>query len=322
MKVKNYVIGAMAVFAFAACSQDEVNDDPVEVRISASIDAMTTRAVNDQWSKDTIGVRVTASTSTMKDLYKNVEYRTTESGTSATFTPASDAITFQSETGEVTFAAYAPYQASADNALPGTDGVITVNTKDYNTDADQRKIDFLYASGAKASKSSPTVVFANISGGTDCSFKHVMSRLVLVLKVDASASLGADKIFDATDVKLSGLKHSGTFNVTTGATATTGSTTTDWIITGCKKTDSSPTRTYSLILLPQDASSGLPFSLTIDGQTYSTTTTGIAPNLEAGKSYTYTITVTTGSETGGLTIEGSTITDWDSAGGGSVDATK
>ena len=343
MKAKYLMIATVATM-LAACSNDEneVNNGPVEARITAGVSGPSTRAVDDKWkTSDNIGVRVESVTGTtagidskMADSYKNVKYTAstlTNDDKTATFTPATTGagIFFQDASETVTFTAYAPYQASsAANALPGTkgDGVIGVNTDgsaDNTQAASQEKIDFLFASGATASKSSPIVTFANKTNepsGTDCSFKHKMARLQLVLNVSTSDGFAAgDMIKEGNVFKLSGLKHEGTFNVTTGATSVTSeNATADWVITLFKHTDAENVRTYSLILLPQDVSqNGLKLAITIDGQVYTTKDDAIKPNLEAGKSYSYEITA----KKQGLKVNGCTITAWTSVDGTEGDAT-
>lgn len=331
MKSKYLMIAAAATL-LAACSNDEneVNDGPVEARVTAGLSGPVTRAVDDKWNADAIGVMATGVTggsgnSSMTQLYKNVKYTTTSTTDKADFTPATTGagIFFQDAKETVTFAAYAPYQKSDANTLPGNNGSVTVNTAENNGDDKQESIDFLYASGATASRSNSTVTFANKSNddGTDCSFKHKMARLDLVLKVSTTDGFTADQIFaDANTVNLSGLKHAGTFNVTTGVAAVNANATvtTDWNITACKKADdeTTKTRTYSLILLPQDASAtGLPLTINIGNQDYKNTS-DIKPNLQAGNSYTYTITV----KKTRLAVSGCTITDWNNGGTGSGDA--
>ena len=126
---------------------------------------------------------------------------------------------------------------------------------------------------------------------------------------------GPDDIFGGS-FNLGGLIHEGTFNVTDGTTATTGSEVADWDISGCKYTDAATTRTYSLILLPQDLSGkALNVEVGIGGQTYSNSD-AINPNLQAGYTYTYTITV----KKSGLVVSGCTITNWNTGSTGSGDA--
>ena len=81
----------------AACSneENEVNNGPVEARITARIDGPQTRAVDQSWSAgNTIGVRVTGvtGTSTMQDIYKNVKYTVGSAGLTGIFTAESGGI--------------------------------------------------------------------------------------------------------------------------------------------------------------------------------------------------------------------------------------
>ena len=287
---------AAAALTLAACSNDEnmgMTDGPVEARITAGLSAPTTRAIGTNWNADEIGVWVKdAPASDMETLYKNVFYTTTSTGATAEFTAATgQGIFFQDANETVTFAAYAPYQPSANNAtLPGDNGKVDVNTETNNTEALQEDIDFLFAEGATATRTNYTVTFTNNTGGADHSFHHKMAQLNVVFQVSTNDGFAANQIFDGT-FNLGGLIHEGTFNVTDGTTKTTGSEVTDWNITACKYTDDATTRTYSLILLPQDLSSNpLNVAVGIGGQTYYNSD-AINPNLQAGYTYTYTITV-------------------------------
>lgn len=302
----------------AACSNDEneMNNGPVEVRITAGIDGPATRAIDQKWSSgNTIGVMVTTANSDMETLYQNVKYTVGNGGENGAFTAEpGKGIFFQDASEEVTFAAYSPYQTSADAAtLPETNGTVTgVNTQDQKTQATQETFDYLFASGATASKSNPTVEFKDGNN-----FKHKMARLILVLKTSETDGFTAGQVFNGT-YKLGGLKHNGTFNVTDGTAAATEEAVNDWDITNNYKEDdkSANTRTYTMILYPQATGGALTFSATIDGQTY-TNTTAIYPGLTNGNSYTYTITM----KKTGLTVSGCTINKWNDGAGGSGDAT-
>lgn len=324
MKLK-YLLIATAATLLAACSNDEneVNNGPVEARITAGIDGPVTRAVDEEWRLgNIIGVMVTGvsgtttgESSTMKDLYKNVRYAVESAGKNGIFTATSGKIFFQDASETVTFAAYSPYQSSTDAAtLPGTDGTVTgVDTQDQSTTGDQEKFDYLFATGATASRSNPTVEFKESN-----QFKHKMSRLILVLKTSATDGFTADQVFNAV-YKLGGLKHEGTFNVTDGtaAVSTTAMAVSDWEITNNVYMNNYPagTRTYTMILYPQTLLSPLTFSATIDGQTY-VNKSDIQPALAAGTSYTYTITM----KKTGLTVSGCTIEGWTNDTGGSGNA--
>ena len=250
--MKKFFIFAAAALTLAACSNDEnmeMTDGPVAARITAGLSAPTTRAIGTNWNADRIGVWVKdAPASDMETLYKNVLYTTTSTGATADFTATTgEGIFFQDADETVTFAAYAPYQESdANETLPGNNGKVDVKTDNMNTATDQEKIDFLFAEGAEASRASSTVSFTD-----DHSFHHKMAQLNVVFQTSITDGFGPDDIFGGS-FNLGGLIHEGTFNVTDGTTETTGSEVADWDISGCKYTDAATTRTYSLILLPQD----------------------------------------------------------------------
>jgi hypothetical protein len=318
----NLIIIVTAAMILAACSseENEVNNGPVAAKVTASIDGAMSRAVDQTWAaNDAIGVMATSSsssTSTINTLYKNVKYTVGGAGTAGTFT-STDGIFFQAAGQTVTFAAYYPYQTSADKAtLPGTNGVVTgANTQSQSTAAAQSAFDYLYASGATASKSQPTLTFSG-----DYLFRHRMARLILVLKTSADDGLTAAQVnASTTTFKLGGLKHNGTFNVTDGTAEATGSEEADWNITSNVNNvyiSGDGTRTYTMILYPQTVAAALPFSAIIDGQTFANTT-AIQPALQAGYSYTYTITV----KKTGMVISGCTIHAWNTGTSGSGDAT-
>ncbi len=319
---QNMILLAAAALALAACNNEtpETDNRPVAARITAGLSTPTTRAIGTNWNADEIGVWVKdAPASEMETLYKNVHYTTDSKEATATFTATTgEGIFFQDADETVTFAAYAPYQPSNGNAtLPGNNGKVDVKTDNMNTATDQEKIDFLFAEGATATRTNYTVTFADntASGGADHSFHHKMAQLNVVFQTSETDGFSPFDVFGCS-FNLGGLIHEGTFNVTDGTTETTGSEVADWDISGCKYTDASTTRTYSLILLPQDLTNkALNVKVGIGGQTYSNNNT-INPNLQAGYTYTYTITV----KKSGLVVSGCTITPWTSGTTGSGDA--
>ena len=304
MKTKKYLFLAAAAMAFAACSNDDdAVNAPVEARITAGVNTPETRALNNQWEQDAIGVMVTnAPTSNMATLYKNVKYTTTaNSAAAATFTPEGEGIFFQDANETVTFAAYAPYKESAANALPGTNGVIEGSTADQGDRTKQKAFDYIYASGATATRSNPTVEFKETNA-----FAHKMTRLVIIVKTSAQDGFTADQVTSGT-YSLSGLNHSGEFDVTTGEAKATGTATADkWSLTdkSLKTEGETDQVTFTSILYPQTLTDNLTFEAVIDGQTYTNNT--IKPELEAGKSTTVTITV----KKTGLTVSGCTVSEW------------
>ena len=322
--VKFFVFAAASVM-LAACTHEKNEtglDHLVAARITADVSGLQTRATGATWNADKIGVMTVSASGTMAN-YKNVGYKTSSTGASATFTPITlgGGIFFEDADDVITFAAYAPYASTANaSTLPGSsnDGKIAVNTSSQDTATAQEAIDYLYATGAKASKSSPIVEFKD-----DYAFKHKMARLVLKVQVSTSDGFSSGDVLNLADYKLGGLIHEGTFDMTSGTAAVNGTAVTDWMLRQCsgesesrKATDncvasysnSNGEMTLTMILLPQTLSKALAFSVAPnDGeeQTYSNTA-GIQPGLEAGKSYSYTVTV----KKTGLEVSGCTITDW------------
>lgn len=303
MKKQNIFMIAMAALAMTACSSDEQTyDGPVAARISAGVSGSATKALNDVWEADEIGVTVVdAPNSEMEALYKNVKY-VTEATTSAAANFTSDApICFQDSEEEVTFSAYGPYQSEL-----GADGSVAVNTAKQSTRAEQRPFDFIYASGAKASKANPTVEFKKVPDGDNHAFAHKMTRLVLVVKAGDLMSFDEVK---AAAITLGGLKHEGTFNAYTGVAAASGEAVADWSLANAMKAEGTDALTFTAILLPQALASTLAFKATIADVVYANNT-AINPALKAGTSYTYTITV----KCTGLEVSGCTIGGWEDAG--------
>ena len=297
--MKKYIIFAVAAMAFAACTNEEeiLDDSPVAVRISAGV---STRAIDDMWEQDQIGVMVTGGNATMAELYKNVWYYTDATGTDkANFTAyhANSPIYFKG-TEEATFAAYGPYKMSDANVLPGTDGVIskTDGTKYQNSESGRRGIDYIYASGEKGSLSRPDIAFK---------FKHVMARLIIKVQASTDSGITADQIKDGS-YYLSGFVQSGTFNVVTGeAKADENAQATDgWSLETYSMVEKGTDDiTFTAILYPQTLSKALVFNALIGVNSYTAT---FKPELKSGESFTANITVRKGE----IAMSGSSIEVW------------
>lgn len=327
MKRKECFFLAVAALAFASCSNDDdlnMNNGPVEARISAGVSNPLTRAIDNLWEADEIGVMVkevtgTTSnvTSVMKELYKNVKYSTSSTDKTATFTAIGNkGIFFQDASETVTFAAYGPYQASEPDALPGEDGVITGSTASQSTRELQKAFDFIHASGAEASRQSPDVIFDESHP-----FEHKMTRLIIEVKPGTDNDITIDDLTkEGTSYILGGLNHSGQFDITAGTAKATGTeVVNDWSLStnslkGTKETDTKVT--FISILYPQELNNkALTFKATIDNQTY-TNSDKIKPKLDAGYTYTYTITV----KKTGISVSGYKISEWAPGDGGNGDA--
>lgn len=302
--MKQYIFLAAAAMLMSACNTDKENLDngPVEAIITAGVDGATSRANNNLWEEDEIGVMVIApSGNSMMELYKNVKYTTSANGkTEAIFKAYTQGIFFQSA-DDITFAAYGPYRESDANVLPGGDGVILDSTKYQNSRDVQKKVDYIYAFGATASRGNQTVEFKD-----DNKFNHKMSRLIISVKTSSDDGFTAEDVA-AGVYTLGGLNHYGQFDVTTGTAEAIGETIDDaWSLTdNSLKTENNGVVTFTSILYPQTLQNALKFTATIDDLSY-TNDSGIHPALEAGKSYSYTITV----RKTGISISGCTIGNW------------
>lgn len=297
MKTSKYLFLGMAALAFAACNNEEViNDGPVAAQVSAGIEGVQTRAAGISWdSNDQIGISCNGG----KTTYTNVLY-TVSDVSSGSF--ASDAPIYFQDLDEVTFSAYYPYTADG-----GTTIEKTITAADQETVA-QKKIDYMFATGATASKQSPNVKFTN-EDGTDARFKHRMSQLSFTFNQGADTDLK-----NMTDFTVSGLKMEGTFDTTDGTATVTGTAgAAELKITGTPP--ASNTYIRSLILFPQQVVNGkFNLSLTLGGETYKTELS--VPNggtdLTAGNKYTYTITV----KKTEIVVSQSSIEGWDDGGDG------
>lgn len=341
MNTKLFILAATATALVACAKENEApkSSGSVEAQITANVSGPKTRAINNTWNADVIGVMAVdaaGTTTTMGSKYKNAAYRTESTGTSADFTPRREGagIFFEDASDEFTFAAYAPYASSANaSTLPGDNGKITIKTDNQSTISRQENIDYIYATGAKASKSNPVISFTNntAAGGSDCSFKHKMARLILKVQVSNTDGFDDTAVLEFADYKLGGLVHEGTFDVKTGTAATAGSVVSDWMLRQCTGAPKTATdkcvatfdaatgvMTFTMILLPQTLANALVLEISPDDGEYQSYSNKdmIKPALEAGYSYTYTITV----KKTGLTLSGSTIENWNDGGSHAGDA--
>ena len=296
MKTSKYLFLGMVALAFAACNNEEViNDGPVAAQVSAGIEGVQTRAAGPNWDSN---AQIGISCSGGKTTYTNVLY-TVSDVSSGSF--ASDAPIYFQDLKEVTFSAYYPYAAAG--------GTIekTITATDQEAEA-QKKIDYMFASGAKASKQNPSVKFTN-ERDTDARFTHRMSQLSFTFNQGADTDLT-----NMADFTISGLKMEGTFNTENGtASVTNTAQAAELKIT--ETPSASDTYTRSLILFPQQVENGkFNLSLTLGGETYKTELS--VPNggtdLTAGNKYTYTITV----KKTEIVVSQSSIEGWGDGGDG------
>lgn len=290
MKTKHFAFAALAL-SLAACNNDNENlnnDGPVAAQFTADIYKAVSTRVNSEGTgftdNDCIGIN-------SEDI-TNVPY-VRENGQ---FGPKGTTIYFN-DTETKTFSAYYPYRE--DSELQN--GIVSVNTDQYGQGPE---IDFLFASGATGSTSSPTVSFTDKTdkGDADNSFHHRMSLIKFTFKP------GDGLIFNGmepADYTLDGLKHEGTFDTATGTTAVTAAAESPITMQLGGAT------TSQVIILPQGVTTSLDLTVSFNGLDYTTTLPNPskpeANQFSAGYAYTYNITLSNK----GITVEEPEIKPWE-----------
>lgn len=312
--MKKIYIFALSALLLTACSGEEPAGNPegeVAVRITAGVNDALTRADGSVWEADRIGVTVTSSPkSDMATRYRNMLYSTTSNDAVAEFSAAGEEIYFQNREESVTFSAYAPY-SELTGSDSSADAAVAFNTEDQSSRELQKKIDFIYAEGATASREKPEVLFSD-----EAAFRHVMSRLVIEVRTSTDDGFSAEEVFGG-HYTLGGLAHSAVFKPFKGVVEASGEAVADWNLdTKARSVNGTASKTFSAILVPQTLAEPLKFKAELAGQIF-LNETGIKPTLESGKSYKYTITV----RKTGLTVSGCTIVDWTDGGSFDGDAT-
>lgn len=313
MRTKMMAAAAMTIL-LTGCNSEEglpVGGSQGMAHFSATIHAPGTRAYDQSWEvNDEIGISGTSG----DKAYTNVCYLT--EGGNGSFTPKGEKIYFQDD-NEVTFTAYYPW-----NDLQGR--ATTINADTWRQ-AEQKEFDFLWAQ-AKGSKESPDVAFT---------FAHKMAKVVLTVKCGDDVSY--EEVKNAV-LMLENFKHTGSFDVTTGAAEATGNESAMWEFANnkdeevynapFKRDDEKHTVSYTLIFFPQVFDSALPFTATLTGEQFFTANLDFKnANAEkdkeqaknewvAGRQYNMGVVL----NKTGITVEGCTIAPWEEVPGGDFSA--
>ena len=309
MKKFRFLYIAAAALLFAACANEEDgigNNGPVAATVKADIaNNIKTRgtADNNSWTAgDAIGVHVTSTGYTTGD---NKKYVTTNGDGTFEAADNNNTIYFKNNE-ETTFSAYYPYSESLKNGK-----------MDWNMDevkANQPcKADVLFASGATASKASPTVNFTD----AEHRFKHCMSLVEFKIKPGQGVKYNNYRF---NHLELKGIFRSGKFDTRTGAVITIGDR-------GSIRRDFDDVyfeneESFAYIMLPQNLESNKMdidiYLLLYDSEVKYTTSITPTTNgqFEGGKKYTYNITV----KNTGITIENANIVPWENGDSSDLDA--
>lgn len=202
-KFKILYIAAVALL-LAACANEEDgigNSSPVAATVQADISKTVTRAtVGNTWSEnDAIGVYASSGVITKEDNKKYI----TKNGDGTFEADGNDNVIYFKDNKETTFSAYYPYTESL------TDGKIDWIMSEIKANQ-PCKADVLFASGATASKASPTVKFTD----AEHRFKHCMSLVKFIIK----PGMGIDQSENILrGLHLNGIYKTGKFDTKTGA---------------------------------------------------------------------------------------------------------
>ena len=307
MKKFRFLYIAAAALLFAACANEEDgigNNGPVAATVQADIVKNITRATTDDtWSKnDAIGVYATSSGNTTGD---NKKYVTTNGD--GTFEAAdNNNIIYFKDNKETTFSAYYPYKKFL------TDGKMNWRMAEVEANL-PCEADVLFASGATASKASPTVNFTD----AEHRFKHCMSLVEFKIKPGQGVK---DNNYKFNRLNMKGIFISGKFDTRTGSVEAAGDRETLTRVFNDVSFESE--ESFAYIMLPQSLESNKMdieiYLLLNDSEVKYTTPITPSTNgqFEGGKKYTYNITV----KNTGITIENANIVPWGNGDSSDLDA--
>lgn len=286
MKASIYTTAVLLALGLTACNKEMDNplaDGPVALSVTADISQVVTRATATAFEdKDPIGIFPKRNDALYAEQ-ANKPY--TYNGSKFA---SADPYYFQ-DRGMVTFNAYYPYEATL---------TATAHTIDINTRAEYQKIetiegtaiewrtnDYLFASAET------NVIEPSVSYTGDKAFNHVMTQVVFVF--NAGTDDGVSDLSTLSGYKIATpLVMDGSFDAATGKVTPDADAKAEEIamtVTGPAATE---LRANPLILLPQAISgSKLELEVTYNGQTYKAELNAPTAGLQAGYSYTYTVTI-------------------------------
>lgn len=304
--MKKYFVFAAAVIALAACSSEEENVQSWngEIRLSA-VNVVQTRAAQ--------GIQSTAFDNGEKvDVFINENATTPSieypqplvytSGTGGVLT-TSDEQYYPQSNGVNIFAVYP-------SGVAGTN--VNATNVAFDVESDQSEEDAYKASDLMVGAPANNPV-SKTSGTVQLTFKHCLSKI----NINISAGDGIDPVDlqDAT-VTILNTTTGGTFNVQTGAVTANGvqAAATPIIAGTLEVREDTGVQGISAIIVPQTVSAGRQFiSIRYGGdqqtpatELFYTLPQAASVDFAAGYSYTFNITA----KKSGLTLDGSTITDW------------
>ena len=279
----------LAAGLLASCTNDELADNPladgpVAAQVTADISQTLTRV-----SANGVSASFTAGDEINVVADGNATYVYTLQDNGTTWSAGDHPYYFQGR-GIVSFQAW---YAAPDYTKTGD--AIEINTKNQTVSSGWNQWDILATPVVETDVSSPTVAFT----GTDA-FSHVMTQVTMVFK----KGNGISDLAALKGYTLKSLTTDATFN-TLNCTLTSGTTTDDIAVTDISASGTEYTCT-PLILVPQTVTGTIDLEVKYNDQTYKAKLNAPAAGLQAGYSYTYTVTVSNTK----LEVSNAAISDW------------
>lgn len=259
---KNLFIAALGLVVLAGCS----SEDEVSTLIANSDNAINfgtyvgkqTKALDKTGfvTDDNFGVLAYYGDGTFQANFMSNEKISTADGSAWTYTNKK----YWPENKSVSFVAYHPHSTTAPTITTGSTAI------PFTVDDDPAKqVDFMWSTVKEATKTDKNG--SAINGATNATtdatnvpflFQHGLSKVLFAAKLGAASYSGAT--INITDIKISGIKNSGTFTIpadlTAGSWTTSGTDTRDYTVLKNATTnipdDKGTSVGTSLLMIPQD----------------------------------------------------------------------
>jgi hypothetical protein len=288
MKVNQLLFLATAAAAVtSSCQKAPVSEQEITkaVTFSSTIsNQVTTKAAGANWeSNDAIGVFMKTGSGLSNALASNKQYVTTKGDGNFSASSTTEEINYPADGSNVDFIAYYPYQTTI------TNNIYPVNVADQTQ---QNKIDLLYANNVTgANKNKPNA---------QLQFGHKLSKVELTI----AAGTGVSSLTGLT-VTYNGFNTTANFDLATGTLAAGANP----AAIKAKTTAGTTTTAAEAILLPVASVAGAKVEFKIGNETY-TWTLPSSTTYEAGKKYSYNITLQEQAGNNAAIVASGNITDW------------
>jgi hypothetical protein len=288
MKVNQLLFLATAAAAVtSSCQKAPVSEQEITkaVTFSSTIsNQVTTKAAGANWeSNDAIGVFMKTGSGLSNALASNKQYVTTKGDGNFSASSTTEEINYPADGSNVDFIAYYPYQTTI------TNNIYPVNVADQTQ---QNKIDLLYANNVTgANKNKPNA---------QLQFGHKLSKVELTV----AAGTGVSSLTGLT-VTYNGFNTTANFDLATGTLAAAANP----AAIKAKTTAGTTTTAAETILLPVASVAGAKVEFKIGNETY-TWTLPSSTTYEAGKKYSYNITLQEQAGNNVAIVASGNITDW------------